>query len=135
MHAPLVPSVSLLRARRVGQDLSIQDKATVVAEIKGLLKPEENSIITLRTKEPSLVHKLTDSSLRLLGAKDPAQARKLSTSTKWMHEFLNTLKACLVEGDDCAFPGYEIKNNETNNTVCGRKFKGLYLEGVAYITS
>ena len=53
----------------------------------------ENSVVTLRTKAPSLVHALSDSSLLLLGAENVAQAKNINNrSSKWLPGFLANLK-------------------------------------------
>ena len=110
--------------------LSPEAKATVVAELKSLVKPTENSVVTLRTKAPSLVHTLSDSSLLLLGASNVAQVRDFKNgSARWLASFLANLKACIEE----AFPGCDIKENETNRTTKGRKFKGDYLDDMGYV--
>jgi len=80
------------------------------------------------------VHALSDASLLLLDAKDLKQAKNINNrSAKWLPAFLGNLKACLIEGDDCAFPGYKIEHNTTNRTICGQKFNGEYLDAFGYI--
>jgi hypothetical protein len=117
--------------------LSPEAKNEVVAELQQLLVQKEGSIVTLRTQEPSLVSKLSDNSLRLLGAKDVEQARNpVANKVVWLSDFLTNLKACLVEGDDCAFPGFEIQNNTTGNTAGiakGRRFTGEYIKDLELI--
>lgn len=79
--------------------------------------------------EPSLVHMLPGRILLLLGAKTIDGARNHKSHPKWEHDFIGNLKSCLVEGDDCAFPGFKIKNNSTGNAIGGHKgFKGDYLD-------
>ena len=113
--------------------ISPEDKATVVEELEKRIKPDEGSVVTLRTKEPSLVHELSDDSLRLLGAQDVGQARKSKSHPNWERQFLANLKACLVEGDDCAFPGYVIEKNTTGKEMGGHEgFKGEYLDNMGY---
>ena len=93
----------------------------------------EASVVTLRTNKPSLVHALSDEALLLLGAEDVAQARKIKSHPKWVRQFLANLKACLVEGDDCAFPGYVIEKNTTGKEMGGHEgFKGEYLDNMGY---
>ena len=77
-----------MRARQtISPTISAEDKATVVAEIKGLIKPKEQSVVTLRTNKPSLVHALSDDALLLLDAEDVAQARDPNdkeSRAKWL---------------------------------------------------
>ena len=121
---------------RVRQKLSPESKAVVVAEIRRLCERNEESVVTLRTKDPSLVYGLSDHSLTLLGAKDFAQARNPDVKEKrvsWLPGFLANLRSCLVEGDDCAFPGFKIDNNTTGNSAGitkGRRFTGEYIKGL-----
>ena len=109
---------------------SPEAKAAVVAKLKELLKPKENSIVTLRTKVPSLVHALPDTILLLLGAKNIEQARNPKASVAWGQAFLGNLKACLVDSDG-AFPGYQVTKNTSGDSICGReRFSGEYIKGV-----
>ena len=112
--------------------ISSEDKAMVVEELKTLIKPNEESVVTLRTNKPSLVHALSDEALLLLRADDVAQARNSKVSTvKWLPTFLANLKTCLSG----AFPGCEIKLNNTHAKLHGhpQKFTGLYLKGMGYM--
>jgi hypothetical protein len=115
--------------------LSPETKALVVEDLTRLLEPKEESIVTLRTMAPSLTHKLSDASLLLLGANSVAQVRNINNrSAKWLPSFLANLKTCLVEGDDCAFPGFEIMENTTGKSMGGHPaFMGEYLNAVGYI--
>ena len=119
--------------------LSPEAKATVVAELKSLIEPKENSVVTLRTKEPSLMHALSNSSLLLLGAENIKQAKDPNAKAKhilWLPVFLANLRSCLVEGDDCAFPGFKVEENVTGNMAGiqgGRRFTGEYVKGLELV--
>ena len=112
--------------------LSPEAKAAVVAELKSLIEPKEESVVTLRTKKPSLVHALSDPILLLLDAKNVEQARNPKASVKWGPAFLANLKSCLA-GADGAFPGYRIEKNTKGAEICGRtdRFTGDYILGLA----
>ena len=122
-----------LAASRALQTLSPEAKATVVAELKSLIEPKEKSVVTLRTKEPSLVHALSDASLLRLRAKDVKQARNPKASVSWGAAFLANLKSCLVDPDG-AFPGYKIEKNASGEELDGRtgRFSGDYIIGMAF---
>lgn len=118
--------------------LSPEAKATVVAELKSKLTPMENSVVTLRTNAPSLVHALSDESLLILGADNVEQARDPNVKAaraKWLPTFLANLKACLV-GPESAFPSFEIDKNTTGNSAGirnGRRFTGEYVKGLGLV--
>ena len=111
--------------------LSPEAKATVVAELKSLIEPKEESVVTLRTNEPSLVHALSPAIMLLLDAKSVVQARNPKASVKWGTAFLANLKSCLADADG-AFPGYRIEKNTTGAEICGRtdRFTGDYILGL-----
>ena len=127
---------SLPHVRMHRQTISPEEKAVIVAEIRRLCERNEESVVTLRTKDPSLVYGLSDHSLMLIGAKDFAQARNPDVKEKrvsWLPGFLANLRSCLVEGDYCAFPGFKIDNNTTGNSAGitkGRRFTGEYIKGL-----
>ena len=108
--------------------LSPDAKATVVADLKRLIEPKEDSIVTLRTTAPSLVHALSDATLLLLGAKDVGQAQDPDVKehrAKWLTGFLANLRSCLVDSNG-AFPGFKIENNTTGSKAGIKKGRALH---------
>jgi len=115
------------------QIVATDAKKRVVDEIKtikGQLESEDIRILLLRNAgQPSLslVHLLSDQSLRDLGAADTETARNSKSHSLWVGAFIANLKSCLVDTDG-AFPDCKIQSNTTGSKLSTDKaFKGDYL--------
>jgi len=93
----------------------------------GRLKPSKGNKLPLRSTQMCVVSELSDAVLLLLGAEDPAQARKAATcnNVRWLKAFKANLESCLTDSDG-AIPGAKIEETEGSDLGRGR-FKGKYL--------
>ena len=107
---------------------------TVVLEVQELCEPYEGGVVAFRTQGASLAAKLSDESLRFLGAKDVDQARNPKAHPDWERAFIDKLKSCVAGDGDSAFPTLEVKFNK-NAVRRGKdeeqqRFSGYYVDGI-----
>ena len=107
------------------QALSDVKKAAAVQELRGgyRLEEKEGKIVILR----DLFAMLPQTFLLLLGSDKEVENAKQPNSAR---KFYATLEQNLLSAVLAAFPTCTVKEHEKQHAIGGKRFKGLYIDGL-----